>query len=69
MPGVGAFGSAIAFLEKTGYKKALIEYIKNDGHFFGICIGIFTIVKSNMIIIIIINKDLHIIISYNIIYK
>ncbi|KAF8683570.1 hypothetical protein HU200_044488 [Digitaria exilis] len=39
-PGVGAFGSAMDFLNSTGMADALREYIRRDRPFLGICLGL-----------------------------
>ncbi|KAJ3055413.1 Histidine biosynthesis bifunctional protein hisB [Rhizophlyctis rosea] len=38
-PGVGAFGYGMQRLRSQGYDKALLEYIKSDRPFMGICVG------------------------------
>uniref|UniRef100_A0A0D9VS29 Imidazole glycerol phosphate synthase hisHF n=1 Tax=Leersia perrieri TaxID=77586 RepID=A0A0D9VS29_9ORYZ len=39
-PGVGAFGSAMDVLTRTGMADALREYIRRDRPFLGICLGL-----------------------------
>lgn len=39
LPGVGAFGDAIANLESSGMKVALLEFIKSGKYVLGICLG------------------------------
>jgi imidazole glycerol phosphate synthase glutamine amidotransferase subunit len=39
-PGDGHFATAIASLEKSGYDRAIVEWIKADKPFLGICIGL-----------------------------
>lgn len=39
LPGVGAFGDAIANLENSGMKVALLEFIKSGKYVLGICLG------------------------------
>ncbi len=39
MPGDGAFAMAMKNLEEAGWIGPLLEFIKNDGYFFGICLG------------------------------
>lgn len=39
LPGVGAFGDAIANLENSGMKIALLEFIKSGKYTLGICLG------------------------------
>ncbi|XBH85940.1 hypothetical protein VPH35_073729 [Triticum aestivum] len=39
-PGVGAFGSAMDVLNRTGMADALREYIRRDRPFLGICLGL-----------------------------
>lgn len=39
LPGVGAFGDAIANLENSGMKMALLEFIKSGKYVLGICLG------------------------------
>jgi imidazole glycerol-phosphate synthase len=46
-PGVGAFGSAMAFLSARGYVTPLREYIASGRPFVGICIGMQTLFESS----------------------
>ena len=39
-PGVGSFGAAMQRLHALGYVEPLLEYLKADRPFFGICIGL-----------------------------
>lgn len=39
MPGDGAFGQAMENLTKLGWVEPLVDFIKNGGYFFGICLG------------------------------
>jgi imidazole glycerol-phosphate synthase subunit HisH len=39
VPGVGAFGPAIAALNATGFSDALLEYVDKGGQLLGICLG------------------------------
>ncbi|RDU62859.1 imidazole glycerol phosphate synthase subunit HisH [Helicobacter sp. MIT 14-3879] len=39
LPGVGAFGSAIEHLNKSGMSEAIIEATKNGKYILGICLG------------------------------
>ena len=39
MPGDGAFGNAMANLDKKNWIKPLKEFIKGGGYFLGICLG------------------------------
>lgn len=39
MPGDGAFGMAMDNLKNRGWIEPIHEFIENDGHFFGICLG------------------------------
>ncbi|MCL2880622.1 MAG: imidazole glycerol phosphate synthase subunit HisH [Treponema sp.] len=39
-PGDGHFASAMASLEKSGYDRAIREYVQADKPFLGICIGL-----------------------------
>ncbi|KAJ9080197.1 Histidine biosynthesis bifunctional protein hisB, variant 2 [Entomophthora muscae] len=38
-PGVGNFGKAMQSLRSLGYFDALLNYLRKDGKFFGICVG------------------------------
>lgn len=46
-PGVGAFGSAMAYLTSHGYAGPLREYISSGRPFLGICIGMQTLFESS----------------------
>lgn len=46
-PGVGAFGCAIDFLDTTGYRAALLEYIRSGKHYMGICLGLQTLFEGS----------------------
>ncbi len=46
-PGVGAFGSAMAFLTSRGYVEPLKQYIASGRPFFGICIGMQTLFEAS----------------------
>ncbi|PAF41258.1 imidazole glycerol phosphate synthase subunit HisH [Helicobacter sp. 11S03491-1] len=39
LPGVGAFGDAIASLKTTGMKEAILEFVKSGKYILGICLG------------------------------
>jgi len=39
LPGVGAFGDCMLKLEKNGFDRAVIDYIKENRPFLGICLG------------------------------
>ncbi len=39
LPGVGAFGDAMAHLEKSGMKEAILEFAKSGKPLLGICLG------------------------------
>jgi glutamine amidotransferase len=39
LPGVGAFGQAIAALNASGFTQALLEYADKGGQMLGICLG------------------------------
>ncbi len=39
LPGVGAFGDAIATLKKSGFAQAIKKYIASGKPFMGICVG------------------------------
>lgn len=39
LPGVGAFGDAMAHLNSNGMKEAIIEYAKSGKYMIGICLG------------------------------
>ncbi len=40
LPGVGAFGDAIKTMNKTGFSRAVKEYIASGKPFLGICLGL-----------------------------
>ncbi|KJE94115.1 glutamine amidotransferase/cyclase [Capsaspora owczarzaki ATCC 30864] len=46
-PGVGAFGSAMANLERGGFTQALKDYLTAGRPFFGICLGMQTLFASS----------------------
>ena len=46
-PGVGAFGSAMALLESSGYVEPLKTYIQQDRPYLGICLGLQTLCKGS----------------------
>ncbi|XP_078374174.1 uncharacterized protein LOC144657686 [Oculina patagonica] len=46
-PGVGAFGSAMALLESSGYVEPLKAYIQQDRPYLGICLGLQTLCESS----------------------
>lgn len=46
-PGVGAFGSAMALLESSGYVEPLKTYIQQDRPYLGICLGLQTLCDSS----------------------
>ena len=46
-PGVGSFGSAMLRLAELGYLEPLIQYIKNDRPYLGICLGLQTLFESS----------------------
>ncbi len=39
-PGVGAFGSMMSILEREGFIKPLLQYLREDRPFLGICLGL-----------------------------
>lgn len=39
MPGDGAFGMAMENLKKAGWIGPILDFMKEGGHFFGICLG------------------------------
>lgn len=39
LPGVGAYGDAMEYLEKTGMKEAVLEFAKSGKPIIGICLG------------------------------
>lgn len=46
-PGVGAFGSAVKFLDGAGYREPLTKYLRSGRPFMGICIGMQTLFESS----------------------
>ena len=46
-PGVGSFGSAMARLKECGYIEPLLEYLKADRPFLGICLGLQTLFEGS----------------------
>jgi glutamine amidotransferase/cyclase len=46
-PGVGSFGSAMLSLSESGYLEPLIQYIKDDRPFLGICLGLQTLFEAS----------------------
>jgi glutamine amidotransferase/cyclase len=46
-PGVGAFGSAMAFLTEHGFVQPLRDYIASGRHYMGICLGLQTLFESS----------------------
>jgi imidazole glycerol-phosphate synthase len=46
-PGVGAFGSAMAFLETSGFKEALLTHIRKGKPYMGICLGMQTLFEAS----------------------
>ncbi|MFC1513170.1 imidazole glycerol phosphate synthase subunit HisH, partial [Thermodesulfobacteriota bacterium] len=46
-PGVGSFGSAMARLREYGYIEPLLEYLKADRPFLGICLGLQTLFEGS----------------------
>ena len=46
-PGVGAFGSAMAFLNERGFVQPLKDYISAGRPYFGICLGMQTLFESS----------------------
>lgn len=40
LPGVGAFGAAMEHLNKTGFTKAIREYVLTGRPFLGVCLGL-----------------------------
>ena len=38
-PGVGSFGQAMTSLREKGWAEPLVEYLRQDRPFFGICLG------------------------------
>ena len=46
-PGVGAFGDCIAQIEQNGLRTPLLEWLKADRPFFGICLGYQVLFESS----------------------
>mmetsp|Transcript_1399 Transcript_1399/g.3985 ORF Transcript_1399/g.3985 Transcript_1399/m.3985 type:complete len:560 (-) Transcript_1399:366-2045(-) len=46
-PGVGSFGSCIAFLEEKGFMEPLREYVRADKPYLGICLGMQTLFEGS----------------------
>lgn len=46
-PGVGSFGSAMERLRQGGFVEPLIEYIRQDRPFLGICLGLQTLFEGS----------------------
>jgi glutamine amidotransferase/cyclase len=46
-PGVGSFGSAMQCLTAYGYLEPLIQYIRDDRPFLGICLGLQTLFEGS----------------------
>jgi glutamine amidotransferase/cyclase len=46
-PGVGAFGSTVAFLDTQGYREPLLAYLHSGRPFLGICLGMQTLFDSS----------------------
>jgi len=46
-PGVGSFGSAMLRLAELGYLEPLMQYIKNDRPYLGICLGLQTLFEGS----------------------
>lgn len=47
LPGVGAFGDAMANLENSGMKVALLDFIKGGKYILGICLGMQLMFKKS----------------------
>ncbi len=47
LPGVGAFGNAIAQLEKYNLRKIILEYAKSSKPLLGICLGMQILLSSS----------------------
>ncbi|NVJ53188.1 MAG: imidazole glycerol phosphate synthase subunit HisH [Campylobacteraceae bacterium] len=47
LPGVGAFGDAMANLNETGMKEAILEYSKSGKPMIGICLGMQLLFESS----------------------
>jgi glutamine amidotransferase/cyclase len=46
-PGVGAFGSAVKFLDGHGYRAPLTAYLRSGRPFMGVCLGMQTLFESS----------------------
>ncbi|MBU3937406.1 MAG: imidazole glycerol phosphate synthase subunit HisF [Proteobacteria bacterium] len=46
-PGVGSFGSAMQRLHQYGYVEPLLEYLRGDRPFLGICLGLQTLFEGS----------------------
>jgi glutamine amidotransferase/cyclase len=46
-PGVGSFGSAMLRLQQYGYVEPLLEYLRADRPFLGICLGLQTLFEGS----------------------
>jgi len=46
-PGVGSFGSAMLRLAEVGYLEPLLQYIRDDRPFLGICLGLQTLFEGS----------------------
>ncbi|MFZ5776142.1 MAG: imidazole glycerol phosphate synthase subunit HisF [Thermodesulfobacteriota bacterium] len=46
-PGVGSFGSAMARLRSLGYVEPLVDYLRADRPFLGICLGLQTLFEGS----------------------
>jgi len=47
LPGVGAYGDAMAHLEKSGMKEAVLEYAKSGNPMIEICLGMQLLFESS----------------------
>jgi len=47
LPGVGAFGEAMAILDKSGMSGAIREYVDSGRPFMGICLGLHLLFESS----------------------
>ena len=47
LPGVGAFGAAVKRLHESGFFDAIVEWIRADKPFFGICLGMQLLMESS----------------------
>ena len=46
-PGVGSFGSAMQMLNESGYTEPLLQYLKSNKPFLGICLGLQTLFEGS----------------------